>query len=1620
MNIRKVLGIILSTAMLTSNMVSYAAVDEPLASEENSIMSEKTEDETQSGPTDDSTEKSDEKQNETADVPASDETEDDSDNAPAPEYSEEATEPIVSETQDSSDSTTAPESDEDANDVSADNSEEEINIDNNDPEDPQNTDNEEQVVNEENKEEVSEQEQSEETVTEISTTTENLEIVVKGDNLSGITVQAKEIELSDEIFADYGEQSKSVTILQAVDIILLDEEGNEWQPIEYGKTVNVEIKGISLPDSNEDISVVRIDDDVIEGREKANEDNIEVVISEVLEETESVEFEAEHFTVYAVLNNGPSITFSGGEGTKDNPYIIVTPDDFYNIRNNLGSYFVLANDISLSGYTSWSPIGNADTPFTGNINGNGHVISGLTFSTGSLQSSTSNANSYDVGLFGCIGNKVHIENLKLSDVNSVFTTDKKVSFGALIGRLSVANVSDVVIQNCSVSGNIQITITDQKNSSSDIGGLIGYIYTGCSIINCVNRCPINVSSTNSTSYGIYVGGISGTSNTEFNKCINYGNIECHTSRGVDAGGITGGALYSNIYECTNYGDIYAQNSYTGSLWNYWGFCDVGGIAGHTGSEINECRNYGNISSVGNEKNNKPFAGGICGYRREYAQNTIENNINYCSDIVASEEYSGRICGYMVGGGGLQNNYSIATTKINGVAPSNEIGVNDRNGADLNSITKVGVIKLVDSWSLVFTNGETYSFQEDNNSSNQKLIDKANKLIGRKVRLTLQNELIISIEDFSSTNSYGSTNSNQLSKEKIVQKELENYDKSISDYLKTLSDSAKDDYKKTNSKTTSVGKSLRAIDESDNTTRMIMMTANTPSDAVDAVYEILAQYFGECVTTASNLGKISLSDNAVQIDAKIVKKVVNNMNIKEYTGRYGKYRVKFNTIGYGSSYAGSVTVYGPSYKQYMGTITSGYKESAAVMTRYVNEVSDLAKNTYREALLAVVEEFASNTYIGEFTQDEINSFISSRQSILEAKGYGNLSNTLGVMKKSFDKLYKLFKAEDEDVFTTELKDGQKYYDALKSYDLVDENVSIKKLKDKIDKVKYAKSNLENALFDYLYDNNLYHESLWNKIKKVFINCPVDVTVTDAEGNILAYTSDDIAYVNDRVNIEVNGDQKIIYIPNDGEEYTIKIDATDDGIMNYTVEEINNFEVVGRLNYYGIELISGKSFSQTLDDNWNESVNDFPIVGDNTILASEYIKASDENACFNITYNKTGEGTVLGSGKYPKGDPVTLIACPDEGYTFDGWYDGDYLLETDSVYRFAACNDICVSAKFRNIPLKDTTKTIVLNGIYDEFADVSVYKSSGELSNLCISAFGADNLAVLNSITIKHFDKDKKIISDETNNSQIEENALFWLYDKNLSNSISELYDSSETLIATIYNGDIPTNEPGTDPSNGEGEQGDPGGNESGNDSHQESPSNNNEEQSKPGGGESESETKQEDSSNNSKLVNTISLNYSKLTLGKGGKFTLQATLSPDGSTTLTWKSSNTKVATVNKNGTITAKKKGNCNITVSTTDGKVSATCKLTVKKDPIKVKKASVNKKKVTLKKGKSYSLVAGFKPFNATIKSISYKTSNKKIATVSKKGVIKGKKKGTCTITVTVKDKAGKSKTAKCKVTVK
>lgn len=163
------------------------------------------------------------------------------------------------------------------------------------------------------------------------------------------------------------------------------------------------------------------------------------------------------------------------------------------------------------------------------------------------------------------------------------------------------------------------------------------------------------------------------------------------------------------------------------------------------------------------------------------------------------------------------------------------------------------------------------------------------------------------------------------------------------------------------------------------------------------------------------------------------------------------------------------------------------------------------------------------------------------------------------------------------------------------------------------------------------------------------------------------------------------------------------------------------------------------------------------------------------------------------------------------------------------------------------------------------------------------------------------------------------------------------------------------------------------------------------------------------------VISIKLSYSSFTLSVAKSRTIDATIKPKNATNqeLTWRSSNSTIARVSQSGKVTALKPGTVTITCSSSDG-VQATCTV---KCVIGVEAVELNKSSVTLSKGKTTTLKATIEPKNATIKDVTWSSSDKSIATVDKNGKVTAVKKGTAIITC--KTKQGGYK-ATCVVKVK
>ena len=150
----------------------------------------------------------------------------------------------------------------------------------------------------------------------------------------------------------------------------------------------------------------------------------------------------------------------------------------------------------------------------------------------------------------------------------------------------------------------------------------------------------------------------------------------------------------------------------------------------------------------------------------------------------------------------------------------------------------------------------------------------------------------------------------------------------------------------------------------------------------------------------------------------------------------------------------------------------------------------------------------------------------------------------------------------------------------------------------------------------------------------------------------------------------------------------------------------------------------------------------------------------------------------------------------------------------------------------------------------------------------------------------------------------------------------------------------------------------------------------------------------------KLKPTIKINMTTIPL-KVKKTTTKFKVSglALGDSVKSYKSSNKKIFTVDKKGKIKAKKKGTAKLTVTLASGK-KATAKVKVQKGTVKTTKVTVNTSKLVLLKGGSYTLRTTLAPLTTQQKA-TYSSSNKKVVTVSSKGVLNAKKKGTAKITV-------------------
>ena len=164
------------------------------------------------------------------------------------------------------------------------------------------------------------------------------------------------------------------------------------------------------------------------------------------------------------------------------------------------------------------------------------------------------------------------------------------------------------------------------------------------------------------------------------------------------------------------------------------------------------------------------------------------------------------------------------------------------------------------------------------------------------------------------------------------------------------------------------------------------------------------------------------------------------------------------------------------------------------------------------------------------------------------------------------------------------------------------------------------------------------------------------------------------------------------------------------------------------------------------------------------------------------------------------------------------------------------------------------------------------------------------------------------------------------------------------------------------------------------------------------------------------VTAITLNKSQLSLVEGDSETLTVTYTPEDADdrSVTWTSSDTKIATVDANGKVTAVAEGAAIITATSLNGR-TAQCVVVVGRKPNPVTSITLNKTTLNITEGDIETLTVTYAPEDADGRSVSWTSSDTKIATVDANGKVTAIGVGTAIITAT----SANGKTAQCSVAV-
>lgn len=376
------------------------------------------------------------------------------------------------------------------------------------------------------------------------------------------------------------------------------------------------------------------------------------------------------FLLFVCFSFAYGQTYSGGEGTLSNPFLISNLNDLRYLsehKAHWSRFFLQTQDIDASETITWNsgkgffPIGNFNnegSTFQGSYDGGGKKIIGLYIKRPA---------ELGVGLFSKVWNIYEGGALKNIILEGGEITGGEYT-GALVGEFLYGTVINCkssvkitgtykvggligivkgntanILKNCSASGDVE---GKYHSYTTNVGGLIGETNVEVTDSYATGNVILNISNDSG-----YAGGLIGSA-INITNCYATGNVT--TSYGVNAGGLAGGSG-GKVTNC------YATGNITGT--------SAGGLIGSFGGKISGCYATGNV--IGISYPSRSSVGGLIGYSLSSSLGTTTINLCYSTGDVSGDEAGGLIGGSKAYRTEISNCYSrskvTSTVVIGGLA-----------------------------------------------------------------------------------------------------------------------------------------------------------------------------------------------------------------------------------------------------------------------------------------------------------------------------------------------------------------------------------------------------------------------------------------------------------------------------------------------------------------------------------------------------------------------------------------------------------------------------------------------------------------------------------------------------------------------------------------------------------------------------------------------------------------------------------------------------------------------------------------------------------------------------------------------------------------------------------------